>query len=226
MLKINIEHEIKNALTALNNNGNTKTSLFLKIDISLKAQGLTAILGASGAGKTSLINIISGLIKPDKGLIIFKDRVLFDSSLKINIPIHKRHLGYVFQDARLFPHYRVRGNLKYGLAASMEPKFDEIVKLLGIAHLLTRFPYGLSGGEKQRVAIGRALLSAPQLLLMDEPMSSLDNARKQELLPYLKLLTQEIKIPILYVTHNLQEIKNMAQNIITLDQGCVREDSN
>ncbi|GBU09740.1 hypothetical protein AwWohl_08780 [Gammaproteobacteria bacterium] len=226
MLKINIEHEIKNALTALNNNGNTKTSLFLKIDISLKAQGLTAILGASGAGKTSLINIISGLIKPDKGLIIFKDRVLFDSSLKINIPIHKRHLGYVFQDARLFPHYRVRGNLKYGLAASMEPKFDEIVKLLGIAHLLARFPYGLSGGEKQRVAIGRALLSAPQLLLMDEPMSSLDNARKQELLPYLKLLTQEIKIPILYVTHNLQEIKNMAQNIITLDQGCVREDSN
>lgn len=224
MLKINIEHEIKNALTALNNNGNTKTSLFLKIDISLKAQGLTAILGASGAGKTSLINIISGLIKPDKGLIIFKDRVLFDSSLKINIPIHKRKLGYVFQDARLFPHYRVRGNLKYGLAASMEPKFDEIVKLLGIAHLLTRFPYGLSGGEKQRVAIGRALLSAPQLLLMDEPMSSLDNARKQELLPYLKLLTQEIKIPILYVTHNLQEIKNMAQNIITLDQGCVRED--
>ncbi|SLM63788.1 Molybdenum transport ATP-binding protein ModC (TC 3.A.1.8.1) [Dickeya aquatica] len=176
----------------------------------------------SGAGKTSLINAIVGLSRPDKGRIQLNDRVLVDTGRKLFLPPEKRHIGYVFQDARLFPHYRVRGNLCYGMAAQMRAQFDDIVQLLGIAPLLRRYPLTLSGGEKQRVAIGRALLTAPELLLMDEPLASLDTPRKRELLPYLERLAREVNTPILYVSHSLEEVVRLADRVLVLDSGQVK----
>lgn len=195
--------------------------LTLQIDQILPAQGITAIFGLSGAGKTSLINVISGLTKPQSGQISLNDRVLVDCEKSIFLPVEKRKIGYVFQDARLFPHYTVAGNLKYGMAKSMKAQFDSIVELLGIPHLLKRYPATLSGGEKQRVAIGRALLTAPDLLLMDEPLASLDLPRKRELLPYLERLSHEVNIPILYVSHSLDEIVRLAEYVVVLEQGKV-----
>ena len=145
----------------------------LTINETLPARGITAIFGVSGAGKTSLINAISGLTRPQSGRIVLNDRVLNDAEQRIWLSPDKRRIGYVFQDARLFPHYKVRGNLRYGMAKSMAGQFDKLVALLGIEHLLDRLPSSLSGGEKQRVAIGRALLTAPELLLLDEPLASL-----------------------------------------------------
>lgn len=138
------------------------------------------------------------------------------------LPPEKRRVGYVFQDARLFPHYRVRGNLHYGMAASMKSQFDELVALLGIEPLLDRFPASLSGGEKQRVAIGRALLTAPDILLLDEPLASLDVPRKREVLPYLQQLARRVQTPMLYVSHSLDEILQLADNVLVLDQGRVK----
>jgi molybdate transport system ATP-binding protein len=146
----------------------------LQIRETLPASGITAVFGVSGAGKTSLINAISGLTRPQQGRIVLNGRVLNDVEKGICLAPEKRRIGYVFQDARLFPHYKVRGNLQYGMAKSMAAQFDKLVALLGIAPLLDRLPGGLSGGEKQRVAIGRALLTAPELLLLDEPLASLD----------------------------------------------------
>ncbi|MFC0229498.1 molybdenum ABC transporter ATP-binding protein ModC [Serratia aquatilis] len=196
--------------------------LNLEVKASLPAQGITAIFGLSGAGKTSLINAISGLTRLQQGRITLNGRALVDTSAGICLPPEKRHIGYVFQDARLFPHYRVRGNLQYGMAASMHSQFDNIVELLGIAPLLHRLPLTLSGGEKQRVAIGRALLTAPELLLMDEPLASLDLPRKRELLPYLERLAQDVNIPILYVSHSMDEILRLADQVMVLDNGQVR----
>lgn len=195
--------------------------LTLQVTQNLPAQGITAIFGLSGAGKTSLINAIGGLTKPETGRIALNNRPLFDAEKGLCLPPEKRRIGYVFQDARLFPHYRVQGNLQYGMAASMRGQFDSIVALLGIGPLLNRFPLTLSGGEKQRVAIGRALLTAPEILLMDEPLAALDLPRKRELMPYLERLAKEVNIPILYVTHSLDEILRLADKVLVLDNGSV-----
>ncbi|QIW16093.1 molybdenum ABC transporter ATP-binding protein [Pasteurellaceae bacterium RH1A] len=207
MLKLNLQKQLGN--------------LTLSADLSIPNIGVTAIFGLSGAGKSSLINLVSGLSQPDQGRIELNGRVLFDSQTGINLPPEKRNIGYVFQDARLFPHYTVKGNLGYGMAKSAGAKFDQVVELLGIGHLLKRYPVTLSGGEKQRVAIGRALLREPELLLMDEPLSALDIPRKRELLDYLERLTQSLQIPILYVSHSLEELQSLAQQVILMEQGRV-----
>ncbi|MEH5012715.1 molybdenum ABC transporter ATP-binding protein ModC [Phytobacter diazotrophicus] len=194
----------------------------LQVAENLPASGITAVFGVSGAGKTSLINAISGLTRPEQGRIVLNARVLYDAEKKICLPPEKRRVGYVFQDARLFPHYNVLGNLRYGMAKSMAGQFDKLVALLGIEQLLERLPGGLSGGEKQRVAIGRALLTAPELLLLDEPLASLDIPRKRELLPYLQRLAREINIPVLYVSHSLDEILHLADKVMVLEAGAVK----
>ncbi|RPH21817.1 molybdenum ABC transporter ATP-binding protein ModC [Buttiauxella warmboldiae] len=194
----------------------------LAINETLPGQGITAVFGVSGAGKTSLINAISGLTQPQQGRIVLNDRVLSDAENKRFLAPEKRRIGYVFQDARLFPHYRVRGNLKYGMPGRAGGQFDKLVELLGIEPLLERFPWSLSGGEKQRVAIGRALLTSPDLLLLDEPLASLDIPRKRELLPYLQRLAREINIPMLYVSHSLEEILHLADKVLVLDGGEVK----
>lgn len=194
----------------------------LEVDLQIPAKGITAIFGVSGAGKTSLINAISGLTQPQRGRIELNDRLLFDAEQKIALPPEKRRIGYVFQDARLFPHYRVRGNLQYGMAPSMKAQFESLVSLLGLEALLSRFPLSLSGGEKQRVAIGRALLTAPDMLLLDEPLASLDLPRKRELMPYLQKLAKQVDIPMLYVSHSLDEILHLADNVLVLDAGKVK----
>ncbi len=173
-------------------------------------------------GKTSLINAISGLTRPQQGRIVLNGRVLNDCEKGICLTPEQRRVGYVFQDARLFPHYKVRGNLRYGMAKNMVSQFDKLVALLGIEALLDRLPGSLSGGEKQRVAIGRALLTAPELLLLDEPLASLDIPRKRELLPYLQRLTREINIPMLYVSHSLDEIQHLADRVMVLENGQVK----
>ncbi|MGX3067050.1 molybdenum ABC transporter ATP-binding protein ModC [Ursidibacter arcticus] len=195
--------------------------LALSVNVTIAAKGVTAIFGRSGAGKSSLINLVAGLSKADNGSIILNDRILFDRQKRINIPPEQRKVGYVFQEPRLFPHYRVEGNLKYGCKRVDSQKLSQIVQLLGIKHLLQRFPNSLSGGEKQRVAIGRALLSDPDILLMDEPLSALDLPRKKELLDYLSQLAKQLEIPILYVSHSLDEVVRLADHLLLLEQGKV-----
>lgn len=195
--------------------------LALAIDLDVPMQGITAIFGRSGAGKTSLVNILSGLSHPDNGYIQLGERVLFNSQQGIALSADQRNIGYVFQDARLFPHYTVKGNLNYGVKHPDQQHFDDVVKLLGISSLLQRYPASLSGGEKQRVAIGRALLTKPDMLLMDEPLASLDMPRKQELMPYLEKLAKEVNTPIIYVTHSLDEILRLADSMVMLNQGKV-----
>ncbi|QPB43202.1 molybdenum ABC transporter ATP-binding protein ModC [Rodentibacter haemolyticus] len=194
----------------------------LRTNLQIPTQGVTAIFGLSGSGKTSLINLVSGLMLPDEGFIRLNDRTLVDVDNQENIPIHQRRIGYVFQDARLFPHYTVRGNIRYGARNIAKSDFDYIVELLGIQHLLKRYPLTLSGGEKQRVAIGRALLTDPDILLMDEPLSALDMPRKRELMEYLEHLSKEINIPILYVTHSLDELLSLADHIVLMEDGAVK----
>jgi molybdate transport system permease protein len=193
----------------------------LTLNETLPASGITAIFGVSGAGKTSLINAISGLTRPQSGRIVLNDRVLNDVENKIYLSPDKRRIGYVFQDARLFPHYSVRGNLRYGMAKSMAGQFDKLVRCWALS-TARRLPSSLSGGEKQRVAIGRALLTAPELLLLDEPLASLDIPRKRELLPYLQRLAREINIPMLYVSHSLDEILHLADKVLVLEEGSVK----
>jgi molybdate transport system ATP-binding protein len=184
-----------------------------------------ALFGPSGAGKTTLLNAIAGLVRPTEGRIVVDGRVLTDTAQKTALPVHRRRVGYVFQDARLFPHLTVSQNLRYGrwFAPSREryASFDEIVDLLGIRPLLPRKPQNLSGGEKQRVAIGRALLASPRLLLLDEPLASLDEARKAETLPYIEGLRDELKIPIVYVSHSMDEVRRLAGEVVRLEQGRV-----
>lgn len=182
-------------------------------------QGVTAILGVSGAGKSTLINLINGLIKPDQGKISLNDVTLVATKQNIFVPPEQRNIGTVFQDALLFPHLRVIKNLTYGAKNINRQKFDEIINVLNINHLLKRYPAMLSGGEKQRVAIGRALLTNPKLLLMDEPLSALDMPRKKELLNYIDTLVNEFKVPIIYVTHNINEVKRIANYVVILEQG-------
>ena len=193
----------------------------LEAHLDIPSQGVTALFGLSGSGKSSLINLVSGLINPDEGVIALNDRELFNSAENVCVPINQRNIGYVFQDARLFPHYTVNGNLRYGMKNTSKDEFNYIVELLGIGHLLKRYPITLSGGEKQRVAIGRALLTDPEILLMDEPLSALDLPRKRELMNYLERLSKEINIPILYVTHSLDELLRLAERVVLLTNGKV-----
>lgn len=196
--------------------------LALQADLQIPEQGVTAIFGLSGSGKTSLINLVSGLTAPDEGFIRLNTCTLVDTETQQNVPVHQRKIGYVFQDARLFPHYTVKGNLRYGANNVSQTDFDYIVELLGIGHLLKRYPLTLSGGEKQRVAIGRALLTDPDILLMDEPLSALDVPRKRELMGYLERLSKEINIPILYVTHSLDELLRLADRVVLMENGKVK----
>jgi molybdate transport system ATP-binding protein len=187
------------------------------------ARGLLALFGRSGAGKTTLINLMAGLARPDSGRIVLDDRILFDSKAGINLPPERRRIGYVFQEGRLFPHMNVRRNLLYGRrrapVENAAVPLEEIVTLLGIGHLLDRRPSGLSGGEKQRVAIGRALLANPRLLLLDEPLAALDGERKAEILPYIERLRDEINLPIVYVSHDSSEILRLADQVLVLENG-------
>jgi molybdate transport system ATP-binding protein len=196
-----------------------------RVDAAFQANstGITALFGPSGAGKTSVINMVAGLIRPDTGRIVVQDRALFDSEHRIDLSPEKRSIGYIFQDGRLFPHLTVRGNLTYGMKLTPPRRryveFDQAVHLLGIEQLLDRRPANLSGGEKQRVAIGRALLTSPRLLLMDEPLSSLDKARKEEVLPFIAKLPRAFKTPILYVTHSFDEIQRLADRLVLMEAG-------
>ena len=182
--------------------------------------GLTALFGPSGAGKTSILNMVAGLLRPDEGLVAVSGETLFDSRNRIDVAVERRRAGYVFQDGRLFPHRRVRANLLYGerLAdpANRWIGLDEAVAFLGIGPLLDRWPRTLSGGEAQRVAIGRALLSAPRFLLMDEPLSSLDSARREEIMRVIERIRDELALPILYVSHDRAEIDRLATTVVEL----------
>lgn len=187
--------------------------------------GVTALFGRSGAGKTTLVNAVAGLLRPDAGRITLKGRVLLDRNAGICLPPHQRRLGYVFQDARLFPHLSVAGNLDYGTryapAGGTAMSRNDVIDLLGLAPLLDRRPRHLSGGETQRVAIGRALLSRPEMLLMDEPLAALDASRKADILPYLERLKTAYHLPILYVSHALDEIARLADTLVLLSDGAV-----
>jgi len=192
-----------------------------RLDVSFmcKRGMVTALFGKSGSGKTSIINMIAGLQKPDVGRIAVGDRLLFDSYQYINLPAPKRGAGYIFQDGRLFPHLTVESNLRYGMKKNSDVKFDEITELLGIEELLARRPHKLSGGEKQRVAIGRALLSSPDFLLMDEPLSALDSTRKKELIPFIGKMVSRFSIPVVYVTHSLEELLSLGDNVVLMKNG-------
>lgn len=187
--------------------------------------GVTALFGPSGSGKTSLVRVIAGLSKPEHGRLVVDGETLLDTESRIFVPKHKRRFGYVFQESRLFPHLSVRQNLAYGRwfapRAMRSENFDRIVELLGIGLLLDRRPGKLSGGEKQRVAIGRALLSAPRLLLMDEPLAALDDQRKAEILPYLERLRDETTTPIVYVSHSVSEVARLADKVVIMKAGRV-----
>lgn len=199
----------------------TLGELEFDIDLTLPEKGITAVFGRSGAGKTSLINVVAGLKQPNSGLVQVNGVTLFDSDHGVNIPVHKRNVGYVFQDARLFPHYKVKNNLTYGVKRDDSVHFKRIVTLLALEDLLERYPNQLSGGEKQRVAIGRALLSKPSILLMDEPLASLDLPRKREVMPFLEQLAAEVEIPIIYVSHSLNEVLRLANNLVVIEKGNV-----
>ncbi|GAB4235969.1 MAG: molybdenum ABC transporter ATP-binding protein [Methyloligellaceae bacterium] len=210
MIEIDVRHRLAHA----------------EIDAAFSAgPGITALFGRSGAGKTSIINMVAGLLQPAQGRIVVDGEPLFDSERGVCLPVHRRRIGYVFQDARLFPHLTVSQNLRYGrwfrARGTTAGELERVLDLLDIAPLLRRLPAHLSGGEKQRVAIGRALLSAPKLLLMDEPLASLDERRKQDILPYIERLRDEMRLPVLYVSHALAEVARLADTIVLISRGQV-----
>ncbi|MET0364164.1 MAG: ATP-binding cassette domain-containing protein [Sphingobium sp.] len=182
--------------------------------------GVTALFAPSGAGKTSILNMVAGLLRPDDGRIIVAGETLFDAATRVDLPPERRRAGYVFQDGRLFPHRRVRANLLYGWKRAAPDNrwmtLEEATAFLGIEHLLDRWPQSLSGGEAQRVAIGRALLSGPRFLLMDEPLSSLDAPRREEILRVIERIRDDLSLPILYVSHDRTEVERLATSIIAL----------
>jgi len=186
---------------------------------------VTGLFGASGAGKTSLINMIAGLLRPDRGSIAVDDETLDDTTADVHVPAHRRRIGYVFQDARLFPHRDVRQNIDYGRRmnrlADDPAERARVTDLLDIGSLLDRRPGQLSGGERQRVALGRALLAQPRLLLLDEPLGSLDEERKVEILPYLVRLRDEANVPMVYVSHDAGEMRQLATQVVMLKRGRV-----
>lgn len=196
------------------------------LDVSFDApRGLTVLFGASGSGKTTVIEAAAGLLRPDAGRVSAGDHVLFDTDARHWLPPHRRRLGYIFQESRLFPHLTVRQNLLYGHwfapRGAARGELDRVVEMLGVGHLLTRRPAKLSGGEKQRVAIGRALLASPKLILADEPLAALDEARKAEILPYFERLRDETSVPILYVSHSATEVARLATTVVALEAGKV-----
>ncbi len=197
----------------------------LDADLSLPARGITVFFGHSGCGKTTCLRAIAGLAKLEQGEVSVAGEVWQSSQSKVFLPTYKRDLGYVFQEPGLFPHLTVEANLQFGAkriaASKRHVKAEEMINLLGIQPLLKRYPAQLSGGEKQRVAIARALLTSPKLLLMDEPLSALDQPRKQEFLPYLERLHRELDLPILYVTHSMQELARLADHIVLFDKGSI-----
>jgi molybdate transport system ATP-binding protein len=197
-----------------------------RLDARFASEGrVTALFGPSGAGKTSLVNCLAGLIRPAQGRVVVDGQVLFDHRTGVCVPPHRRRIGYVFQEGRLFPHLTVRQNLLYGWWFTPRPerreRLDPVVELLGLRPVLDRRPGRLSGGEKQRVALGRALLASPRLLLMDEPLASLDAARKDEILPYVERLRDETGIPIVYVSHAVSEVARLANTLVVLAGGRV-----
>jgi molybdate transport system ATP-binding protein len=197
-----------------------------QLSASFESEGrVTGLFGASGAGKTSLVNMIAGLLRPDRGTIAIDDEALDDTARGIHVPAHHRRIGYVFQDARLFPHLDVMQNLDYGRRMNRLPddpaQRKRVTELLDIGHLLNRRPGKLSGGERQRVALGRALLSKPRLLLLDEPLGSLDEGRRAEILPYLVRLRDEARVPMVYVSHDAAEMRQLATQIVLLQRGRV-----
>jgi len=196
----------------------------LSVDLAA-GDGITALFGRSGSGKTSVVNMVAGLSRPDQGRIEVDGRLLFESARGIDLPPDKRRLGYVFQEGRLFPHLSVLHNLRFGLErtppAERKVGFDDVVEVLGISTLLDRRPAGLSGGEKQRVAIGRALLASPRILLMDEPLAALDSSRKDEVLPFIADLARRFSIPILYVSHAMDEVLRLADTLVLMENGQV-----
>ncbi|AHB47195.1 molybdate ABC transporter ATPase [Hyphomicrobium nitrativorans NL23] len=196
------------------------------LDASFKApNGCVALFGPSGSGKTTIVRLLAGLERPERGRIVVGGRTLVDTEARIDVPIHKRRVGLVFQDGQLLPHLSVQQNLDYGRSfaprdAGIAP-FDAVVDLLGIGHLLKARPATLSGGERQRVSIGRALLAAPRLLVMDEPLASLDTARKLEILPFVERLRDELALPIVYVSHAVEEVARLATTVVRLSEGRV-----
>lgn len=196
------------------------------LDIAFRAPpGVTVLFGRSGSGKTTIVNAVAGLLTPDTGRIVSNGRTLLDTERGIRLRPHRRRLGYIFQEGRLFPHLTVRQNLAYGAwfapRGAQREQTARVVEMLGIGPLLDRRPGALSGGEKQRVAIGRALLSAPRLILADEPLAALDEARKAEILPYFERLCDEVSVPILYVSHAASEVARLATTVVALDGGRV-----
>jgi molybdate transport system ATP-binding protein len=198
------------------------------IEAEIHAAGrILAISGPSGAGKTTLLNMIAGLVRPDEGRIVVDEVGFLDTATGLDLPTRLRRVGYVFQEPRLFPHLSVAGNLRYG--ARFAPRgarlvgFDQVVALLGVGHLLARRPERLSGGEKQRVAIGRALLSSPRALLLDEPLTAIDDARRRDILGLIEQLRDAFAIPIVFVSHQVGEVERLANDIAVLDRGRVTE---
>ncbi len=196
------------------------------VDVAFTGEGrVTGLFGASGAGKTSLISMIAGLVQPDRGVIAMDNAILYDRSKGIDLPAHRRRIGCVFQDARLFPHLSVAQNLDYGRRMNHltrdTAEEDRITEMLDIGHLLKRRPAGLSGGERQRVALGRALLAQPRLLLLDEPLGALDDARKAEIMPYLIRLRDDGAVPMVFVSHDADDMRQLATNVVRLKAGRV-----
>jgi molybdate transport system ATP-binding protein len=201
-------------------------AFLLDAEFEIPTPGVVALFGRSGCGKTTLVNVIAGLLAADKGYVALDHRVLLDTDSGINVAPEKRRIGYVFQDARLFPHLRVKANLRYALQRSAKRaamasfvSMDRVVELLDLRLLLERRTHELSGGERQRVAIGRALLSQPSLLLLDEPLASLDASRREEVLPYLETLRDQLAIPMVYVSHNFDEVLRLATHLVLMDAG-------
>jgi molybdate transport system ATP-binding protein len=194
----------------------------LKVNLIFTAP-VTGVRGPSGAGKTSLIEIIAGLRRPTTGRVVLNKHILCDASARLHLPPEKRRVGYVPQDLALFPHLSTRANLYYGYReeTSSAGHAERVIDLLEVRPLLSRAVHNLSGGEKQRVALGRALLASPQLLLLDEPLSSLDDRLKEKILPYLLSIREELHLPMIYVTHSQAELQTMCDEVITVEEGCV-----
>jgi molybdate transport system ATP-binding protein len=197
-------------------------SFTLNAQFESPTPGVVALFGRSGSGKSTLINVIAGLLQADAGRVALNDTVLLDTDRRIDLPAERRRIGYVFQDARLFPHLNVAANLNYArtrAAGSAFVSLERVVELLGLAPLLQRRTQQLSGGERQRVAIGRALLTQPHLLLLDEPLASLDSARREEVLPYLELLRDQLTLPMVYVSHDFDEVLRLATHMVLMEAG-------